>query len=237
VLLGRPASGKSEFIDFMKGVPVSARKEKYHIADLEEVDDFVWIWQKFIEDHLWEKIGKSRLYSKEYMPGNHGMKPEGERLLGFCMHKFNEVIKNGYLARPEFYDKNTLFIEFARGGKNAYKNALETLSPEVLKEAAILFVFTTRDESWRRNVARYQEKLKHSILAHMVPKETFDYFYNEHDWLDLTKDKSSGYLEFRGLKIPFATMNNEPESTDPKVLEPRYGGALGELWGLYEKRI
>ena len=27
-------------------------------------------------------------------------------------------------------------------------------------------------------------------------------------------------------------MNNEPESTDPPVLEARYGKALGELWSL-----
>ncbi len=31
-------------------------------------------------------------------------------------------------------------------------------------------------------------------------------------------------------------MNNEPESTDPAVLEERYAAALGELWALRSSR-
>ncbi|PIR16963.1 MAG: hypothetical protein COV46_06220 [Deltaproteobacteria bacterium CG11_big_fil_rev_8_21_14_0_20_49_13] len=234
-ILGRPASGKSEFIDFMKKAADAERAGKFHIGKFAEVDDFLWIWEKFMEDDIWEKIGEKRLYSKEYMPGNPGMTPDAERLLMFCMHKFNEAITKSYLPNPEFYKDHTLFIEFARGRKDAYKNALTALKPEVLKKSAILFVLTTRDESWRRNVARYQEKQKHSILAHMVPKETFGHFYGEHDWLDITHNEQNGYITFHNVKIPFVTMNNEPESVDPKVLEPRYGNALNKLWELYDK--
>jgi hypothetical protein len=32
--------------------------------------------------------------------------------------------------------------------------------------------------------------------------------------------------------VPFVSMHNEPESTDPVVLEARYASALGELWAL-----
>lgn len=238
LLLGRPASGKSEFIDFMKKVPDDVRANKYHIGMFEEADDFVWIWEKFVEDDLWEKAGYNRLYSKEYMPGNPGLAPEGERLFEFCMQKFNNVITEKYLKKNKFYNDGTLFIEFARGRKDAFKKALEALKPEILERAAIFFIYVTKEESWRRNVARYQEKLKHSILSHMVPKETFDYFYSEHDWLSLTDEKPNGHIQIHGLKIPFVTMNNEPESTDPKVLDKRYGGALNTLYGLcYEKSI
>lgn len=238
LLLGRPASGKSEFIDFMKKVPDDVRANKYHIGRFEEADDFVWIWEKFVEDDLWERAGCNRLYSKQYMPGNPGLAPEGERLFEFCMQKFNDVITERYLKRDEFYGNGTLFIEFARGRKNAFKKALETLNPEILRRAAILFIYVTKEESWRRNVARYQENLKHSILSHMVPKETFDYFYSEHDWLDLTGEKPGGYVEVHGLRVPFVTMNNEPESTDPKVLDKRYREALNILYELcYEKRL
>jgi hypothetical protein len=34
------------------------------------------------------------------------------------------------------------------------------------------------------------------------------------------------------VPVPFVTMNNEPESTDPAVLEQRYASALGRLWEL-----
>lgn len=238
LLLGRPASGKSEFIDFMKKIPDERRAEKYHIGKFEEVDDFVWIWEKFVEDDLWERAGYPRLYSKNYMPGNPGMAPEGTKLFRFCMQKFNEVIAQNYLSRPDFYKQNTLFIEFARGRKNAFKEALQALKPDILARAAILFIYVTREESWRRNVARYQENLKHSILSHMVPKETFDYFFSDHDWLNITGDKPSGHVTVHGLKIPFVTMNNEPESADPVVLDGRYGDALGKLFELYhEKRV
>jgi len=106
------------------------------------------------------------------------------------------------------------------------------LAPEVLAPAAIFHINVSREESWRRNMARYQEKLKHSILAHMVPRETYDYFYDVNDWAALTGGAPSGWLAFNGVRVPFVTMNNEPESTDPAVLEARYAAALGTLWAL-----
>ena len=102
----------------------------------------------------------------------------------------------------------------------------------VLGPAAILYIDVSREESWRRNVARYQEKLRHSILAHMVPRETYDYFYDVNDWPELTRGRPSGRLDVAGVSVPFVTMNNEPESTDPAVLEERYSTALGVLWAL-----
>jgi hypothetical protein len=231
-VLGRPACGKSEFIDFLKHTPDDVRRERLHIGAFEEVDDFPWLWQKFQEDVLWEKAGYERLYTQEYMPGNPGMAPKGAKLFDWCMHKFNEVIGEQYLTRPSFYDRGTLLVEFSRGGPNGFARALDMLEPAILQPAAIFYIKVSREESWRRNVARYQEKLKHSILAHMVPRETYDYFYDTNDWDTLTGGKPSGFLDVRGVRVPFVSMNNEPESTDPRVLEERYAGALAELWAL-----
>jgi hypothetical protein len=36
--------------------------------------------------------------------------------------------------------------------------------------------------------------------------------------------------------VPFVSMNNEPESIDPAVLEGRYGAALETLWALRSSR-
>ena len=236
LVLGRPACGKSEFIDFLKRADPDVRRRLLHIGRFEEVDDFPWLWEKFQEDVLWERAGYERLYTQEYMPGNPGMAPKGAKLFDWCMYKFNDVIAAQYLCRPAFYDDSTLLIEFSRGGVNGFGRALGILAPEVLTQAAILYIKVSREESWRRNVARYQEKLKHSILAHMVPRETYDYFYDTNDWDDLTGGRPSGWLDVKGVRVPFVSMSNEPESTDPAVLEERYAAALGELWALRSAR-
>ena len=232
LVLGRPACGKSEFIDFLKHSPDEMRRRRLHVGRFEEVDDFPWLWEKFQEDAIWEKAGYERLYTQEYMPGNPGMAPKGARLFDWCMFKFNEVIGEKYVGREGFYYDSTLLIEFSRGGKDGFRRALDMLDRAVLDGAAIFHIHVSREESWRRNVARYQEKLRHSILAHMVPRETYDYFYDINDWDVLTGGQPSGWLDVNSLRVPFVTMNNEPESTDPAVLEDRYSAALGRLWTL-----
>ena len=232
LVLGRPACGKSEFIDFLKHAPADMRRRRLHVGRFEEVDDFPWLWEKFCDDALWEKAGYERLYTEEYMPGNPGMAPKGAKLFDWCMHKFNEVIAAQYLGREDFYRDATLLIEFSRGGIDGFRRALDVLDRPILEPAAILYIHVSRGESWRRNVARYQEKLRHSILAHMVPRQTYDHFYDVNDWEQLTAGKPSGWIDVNGTRVPFVTMNNEPESTDAVVLEERYSGALAELWKL-----
>ena len=232
LVLGRPACGKSEFIDFLKHSPVDIRRSRLHIGPFDEVDDFPWIWEKFMDDAIWEKAGYPRLYTEEYMPGNPGLAPKGAALFDYCMAKFNDVIARQYLGRDDFYRASTLLIEFSRGGTNGFKKALGMLDRAILEPAAIFYVKVSREESWRRNVARFQEKLKHSILAHMVPRETYDHFYDLNDWDELTGGRPSGWLDVNGTRVPFVSMNNEPESTDPAVLEERYATALAELWRL-----
>jgi len=232
LVLGRPACGKSEFIDFLKHAPADVRRRRLHVGRFEEVDDFPWLWEKFQDDEIWEKAGHERLYTQEYMPGNPGMAPKGARLFDWCMHKFNDVIGKQYLGNADFYRDATLLIEFSRGGRDGFGKALATLDRRILEPAAILYIQVSREESWRRNVARYQEKLKHSILAHMVPRETYDFFYDISDWELLTGGRPSGLIDVNGLPVPFVSMNNEPESTDPAVLEGRYAEALGRLWEL-----
>jgi hypothetical protein len=236
LVLGRPACGTSEFIDFLKRSTPDMRAARLHIGRFEEVDDFPWLWEKFLDDAVWVKAGYERLYTEEYMPGNPGMAPKGAKLFDFCMHKFNEVIGERYLGRPEFYRDSTLLIEFSRGGADGFGRSLRMMDRAVLERAAIFYIHVSREESWRRNVARYQEKLRHSILAHMVPRETYDYFYDINDWESLTGGTAAGTIDIQGVAVPFVTMNNEPESTEPAVLEERYATALARLWDLRSRR-
>lgn len=232
-LLGLPASGKSELIDFMKTQSHEVLAQSYRIGRFEEMDDFVWIWEKCLEDDLWEKVGKGRLFSRKDGP-NYAL-TDGA-MYKFLTECFNREIPKQYLSRPSFYEEGTLMVEFSRGGENTYEYALNRFLPEILRRAAIMYVQVTPEESRRRNEARYQEKLAHSILAHKTPDEVMDRFYPYDDWTDFTGGKMDGYLKLNGVKVPFVTMNNEPESKDPEVLDERYGNALRTLWNLYTNR-
>jgi predicted ATPase len=42
LLIGRPAAGKSETIDFLKQLPDEKRLQEYHVAPFEELDEFLY---------------------------------------------------------------------------------------------------------------------------------------------------------------------------------------------------
>lgn len=224
ILLGRPASGKSEFIDFLKKTPASRCSERYHIGPFQELDDFLWLWQKFQEDDLWEKAGHKRQFSKG---AEHGYLITDGSVLDFCFARFN-------WEWEKLPKEGTTFIEFSRGkGDGGYRYALNKLSDSLLKDSGILFLWNTYEEACRRNEARFQEKLKHTVLAHKVPEEDMVRFGKEIDWLELTHGKPSGTIPVRDFKIPFVTMNNMPEIVDEKLLDARYKAALDQLMEIY----
>jgi hypothetical protein len=64
-----------------------------------------------------------------------------------------------------------------------------------------------------------------------------DKFYPYDDWSQFTSGKKEGVLDIAGVKVPFVTMNNEPESKDPDILDERYSNALGALWDLYSQTM
>lgn len=256
ILIGRPASGKSEFIDFIKKIPQKEREKEYHIGAITELDDFLWLWEKFVDDDIWEASGHARLFSKKTEQGyciTNGI------LLDYCLEKFNQEILR-------LDQEGTVLVEFSRGKKDGgYTHALHKFSDHLLRDAAILFLWTSYAEALRRNETRYQEKLKHSVLAHRVPPQDMERFGKDIDWLELTHstaptsrplgrgerrrsgsipskprsldrgvegltgEKPSGWLKIRSNKIPFVTMNNEPEVKDLEGCHRRYKEALDLL--------
>lgn len=228
-ILGRPASGKSEFLDFMSKLSDSDRAARFHLGKMKVIDDFVWLWEKFEEDDLWEKVNGKRLHSR---PVKDGYILGSADLFDFLIEKLNHEIARRYLKDPGFYSDHTLLIEFSRGGERPYAPALERFDRKIYERAAIFYVEVSGEESIRRNEARYQEKLKHSILAHKCPDGDMARFYRDDDWPKITEGKRDGFVTLAGVKVPFVTMMNEPESTDPAVLGPRYGNALDKLWRL-----
>ncbi len=228
-VLGRPAGGKSEFLDMLYGLSDEERAKRMHIGKMRVMDDFVWLWQKFEEDDIWEKLGYRRLHSKKM--GRDYLLDDAV-LFDFLIAKINREVVSNYLKDEDLYRDHTLIIEFARGGEAPYRPTLELFDQEVMRRAAILYVEVSHAESVRRNEARYQEKLRHSILAHRTPDHDMERFYSEDDWFDITGNRREGYITVDGIQVPFITLHNEPEIKDPQGLAYRYAPALTKLMGL-----
>lgn len=232
ILLGRPASGKSEFIDFVKKTPIQDRISLFHIGQIEELDDYKFLAQKFQEEDIWQKVTGSAKYSHKEQGGNT---IDDIRLFDFALSCVNQLAVLRYVPNQQFYEEGTLFIEFSRGCDLKYADSLAMLDAEVLKRAAIFYVNTSFEECWRRNVARFQEKAKHSILAHMVPRTEMERTYLTDDWKELTQGREVGTMTVKGINVPFVTLDNEIESKDPIVLTERYKTALAKLKKLYRR--
>ncbi len=233
LVLGRPAGGKSEFIDFMLRQPDGHRAKRYHLGRLVVIDDFPILWEFFLDDDVRERYGLPRLYSYRTQPGGYATTDPG--IWPVLTDRLNRRIQLEYLARPGRYQKHTVVIEFSRGREQGYREALEQLDPAILEHGAILYISVSFAESWRRNIARYDERCQAGTLTHMVPCEAMERIYGSDDWPELAPEPA-GYLKLGKGNVPYVTMDNEVESTDPEVLDRRYGEALERLWDLWQRR-
>ncbi len=230
-VLGRPAGGKSEFIDFMKQLPADERAAGFGIGRFEEVDDFPWLWEACLDDDAREQRGEPRLVSERTPEGYNIVKP---KFRGSLIDRFNDTIVSRYLSNPSFYDQGTLLIEFARGTDDGFRDSLERFHGDILRRGAILYINVSFEESFRRNNARYRKGLEESILFHKVPDRDMYGFFRDNDWTQMAGGAPDGWLELAGVRVPFVSMLNEPESTDPAVLHARYGTALRRLRDLVQ---
>ena len=232
-VLGRPAGGKSEFIDFMKNVRDADRAAHFGIGRFEEIDDFPWLWQACLDDDSREDRGAAREVSERTPEGYNITRP---KFRGSLVDRFNETIAAKYLANPAFYDGGTLLIEFARGQSDGFRESLERFHPDILARGAILYINVSFEESYRRNSARYKKGLEESILFHKVPDRDMFGFFRDNDWDEMTGGAPDGRIELAGVSVPFVSMPNEPESSDPGVLRERYSRALNRLMELVRTR-
>ena len=233
ILIGRPASGKSEIIDFLTQLPDQTRRERFHIGQFEVLDDFPILWAWFEEDDiLSKKFGLPRLHSDE------------ERYFKFneLWHVLIERLSLGYAKKIRddlsYHEHTTALIEFARGSEHGgYTEALPHLSTEILRCAGILYVRVPFEESLRKNRRRFNPHRPDSILEHGMTDDKMRRLYGEDDWPTLAADES-GYLNTRGQHVPYIVFPNEDDVTTgkPQELEERLGSVLGKLWELYQQR-
>ena len=230
ILTARPASGKSEVIDYLKKTNVEARKKRFHIGEFEEIDDFPYVWDSFVVDDILSKHGKERvftdqdLYFKDHFTWN------------LFIEKMNVVYAKKIVQNPTYHDKYTTIIEFARGGENGIGEALSYLDAGILKKAGILYIKVSYEESLRKNRQRARVGQEDSILFHSLPDEKMEFYYKTNDWEKLTVADSE-YITVNGIKVPYTVFDNELDLTTPggEPLGNALEETLGRLWGIINK--
>ena len=229
IITGRPAAGKSEVIDYLKKCPSDERLRRFHIGEFEELDDFLYVWETFETDDILTRHGRKRLWTDEkYYFTDH-----------FVWNLYIELINLEYrkkLARdPRYHETMTTLIEFARGGDDGIREALQYLHEEVLKRAALIYIRVSFEESVRKNRRRSRKGMEDSILYHSLPDEKMEVYYRTNDWEKLEAQDLS-FIEVKGFRVPYAVFENQPEKTlDPALTGEELERVTARLWQLSEK--
>ena len=232
LIIGRPASGKSEIIDFLKRVPKENRLNDLHIGDFVEIDDFPMLWTWMEEDDILVEMGHPRLHidDNRYFKHNYLWNLLIKRI---CLENSKFLRDN-----PGYQDENTIILEFSRGSQHGgYKDALQHIDEEILSNMVIFFNDVSWEESLRKNRKRFNPEKPDSILEHGLSDKKLEHLYKEIDWKEITSEPK-GYIEIKNIKVPFIAFDNESDitSSSDEVLGAHLKAALGELWELNQTK-
>ncbi len=224
IITARPAAGKSEVIDFLKKLTPAERLQRFHIGDVEELDDFVYVWETFEIDDILTKHGKPRIWTDEkYWFKDHF-------IWNLYIERINLEYRKKIARTPTYHDRISTLIEFARGGNNGIAEALGYLHEDVLRRAAIIYLRVPYEESVRKNRRRARPGEEHSILYHSLPDEKMEFYYKTNDW-DALEAKNPTHIEVKGINVPYAVFENMPEKTDdPAKIAPELERVTKKLW-------
>ncbi|MFZ5517601.1 MAG: hypothetical protein ACOY90_13220 [Candidatus Zhuqueibacterota bacterium] len=230
ILTARPASGKSEVIDYLKKTEVETRKQRFHIAEFDEIDDFPFVWDTFVIDDILTRHGRPRLFTNEDYYFNDPF------VWNLFIEKINVAYAKKLAYNPNYHKTHSAIIEFARGGENGIGEALSYLSADILSRAGIVYIDVSYEESVRKNRARARKGQEDSILFHSLPDEKMEFYYKTNDWKKLT-GADPEFINVKGINVPYSVFRNEPDVTtrggEPlgKALED----TLGRLWKIKNK--
>jgi hypothetical protein len=165
ILLGRPAAGKSEIVNYLKSLPTETRRAELHIGGFKEIDDFPMLWAWFEEDRMLAQMGEPRLHTDEQ--GYFKFDYLWNLLIKRLELEYRKVLRDD----PDFDEHNTAIIEFSRGAEHGgFAEALNQFSADLLERAAVLYVDVSYEESLRKNRKRSNPEKPDSILEHSLKK-------------------------------------------------------------------
>ena len=216
ILTGRPAAGKSEIIAYLKALSADRRREDLVLGEIQELDDFPYVWETFEIDDILAKHGRPRAFTdSEYCFKDDRM------MWTLFLERINLEFKRRLARDPRYLETRTLFIEFARGGATAIRDALGTLDSSILKRAVLLYLDVSYEESLRKNRRRARPGQEDSILYHSLSDDKMERYYRINDWPELSAGRTQGCLDIHGISLPFAVFDNENDQTSNTArLEP-----------------
>ncbi len=228
LLIARPAAGKSEVIDYLKKAPLETRKRRFHVGQMEEIDDFPMLWAWFEEDALLEKMGHPRLHTDK----------DGYFIQNYLWDLLIERIGLEYQKRsrdlPDGGREYTIFVEFSRGTEHGgYRSAFSHLSKEILEKMVVLYIDVSWEESLRKNRKRFNREKPDSILEHSITDAKMERLYKEVDWEDVSQGDPH-YLSISGISVPYVVFDNSDDVTTERgeALGRRLEQAMDHLWAL-----
>ena len=228
ILVARPAAGKSEIIDYLKKTDPETRRARFHVGQLDVMDDFPMLWAWFEEDDILSQMGKPRLHSS------------ADRYFKYpyLWHVLLERISLEYGKRLrdhlDYHDHFTTLIEFSRGTQHGgYCEAFPHLSDDILQRAAIVYVNVSFAESLRKNRRRFNPDRPDSILEHALSDDKLERLYLEDDWEEFSAADSE-FVTVKGIRVPYVVFENEDDVTTARdeALGRRLEEVLGRLWML-----
>jgi hypothetical protein len=228
-LIGRPAAGKSEIIDYLKRVSPEERKRMFRIGEFLELDDFPMLWAWFEEDHILTEMGLSRLHTNE----------EGFFRYTYLWNLLIRRLELEYWKKVKeniaFGETRTAIIEFARGSEHGgFREAFSQFSTDLLLKSAVLYIDVPFEESLRKNRQRYNPDKPHSILEHALPDDKLQTLYGEVDWEELSSPDPRR-LHLAAAEVPYAVFENSDDVTSGNnpELAHRLEDVLSSLWKNY----
>ena len=229
IMIGRPASGKSEITDYLLHLPADERLRSYHIGDLDVINDFPMLWTWFEEDAILSEIlGQPRLHSDENNYFKH------QYLWNLLIERIGMEYHKRLHDDSHYHDYTTTLVEFSRGNEHGgYRDAFGHLPDDLLDRAGVIYVNVSFEESLRKNRRRFNPERPYSILEHGLPDEKMERLYREVDWEDF-RAGDPHFLPVRGMHIPYVVFENEDDVTTntPDLLAARLDDVLNRLMKL-----
>lgn len=227
ILNGRPAAGKSEIIAYLNALHADVRRERLHIGELKEVDDFPMLWTWFEEDDILQRqFNLPRLHSDDQ---GFFLYPELWHLLIVRLAQDTAKLRRD---NPDLHATHTVLVEFARGMEHGgYGAAYPYLSDTILDEGAILYIDVPYEESLRKNRRRFNPDRPDSILEHGLPDWKLERLYRDDDFHALAAE-GAATIAIRDRRVPYAIFDNRDDVTTAlgPAFEDRLQATLDTLW-------
>lgn len=158
-----------------------------------------------------------------------------EKLASALEEEAGAMLKEKHAGYPESFENKTIIIECARGGPAGsempltgsfgYQYSLPMFCPEILKNAAILYIWVTPEESRRKNADRADPNDPGSNLHHGVPEAVMlgDYGCDDMEYLlNNTEIENTVTVKAHGTSyhVPVGIFDNRVDKTSFLREEP-----------------